>query len=205
MNLSDPPNVMFLLSIAIGIVFMLTVALGGTGDGSDHEPGDVDHDADADHDAVASHVLSALGVGRMPLMLVLTMLALLFGATGIVLSVICSRLGLPPRAAGWLAVPLAAAAAVALTRTSARAFTHLMPRTESYSTTNEMLVGCRGTAVYSITESAGMVQIRDSRGDVQKVSARTRRGEQIPMGCAAEILSYEDDGDYFVVTSAVHA
>lgn len=200
----DPPNVMFLLSIAIGIVFMLVVAIGGTGDGSEHEPGDHDTD-DTDHDAIVSHVLSALGVGRMPLMLVLTMLALLFGATGVVLSVLYSRLGLPPRAAGWVTALLAAVTAVALTRALARAFTRLMPRTESYSTTNEMLVGCRGTAVYSITESAGMVQFRDSRGDVQKVAARTRRGEQIPMGCGAEILSYEDDGDYFIVTSAVRA
>lgn len=204
MNLFDPFNTIFLLSLTIGIFFMLITAVGGIGDGSDHDHGtDHDHDAGHDHDhddAVVGRALSFLGVGRMPLMLVLTMQALLFGGIGFILNLVFTHFGLSPGVGGSIAFFAAGASSIALVRLTGKVFVKIMPKTESYDTTNEELCGCRGTAVFTVTSTEGAVQVRDLQDNLQKVSARTKNGETIPRGGAVEILSYQDGGDYFIVT-----
>lgn len=195
-------NILFLLGLAAGIFFMAVTAVSGIGDGHD---ADADHDADIDHghDALVGRALSLLGVGRMPLLLLLTVLSLLFGAIGFLLNVVFSRSGLPPYIYGWLSFIAASVSSIALTRAVARVFAKIMPKTESYGTTNEELCGCQGVAVYSVTETDGMVQVRDWRGGLQKVAARTKDGEKIPMNGAVEILSYRENDNCFIVTTVV--
>lgn len=201
MNPFDLHNAVFLLSLGTGVFLMVITALGGIGDGSDHDH-DAGHDShDTDHDAMAARALSILGIGgRIPILLALTILLLLFGAIGFILNIIFASIGLPPRIYGWISLISAAATARALMHLVANAFVRALPKTESYGVTREELCGCRGVAVYNITEQQGMVQVRDARGNLQKVSARTKRGEKISMNSGVEILSYEDGGDYFIVT-----
>lgn len=190
------PFALFALSLVTGILLMVVTAIGGVGDGHDADADhDVDHgaDADQDHDAGFGRALSALGVGRAPLTLVLVAFFSLFGAVGLGLGLVLSE---------WLALVASLAAATFLTGRLARLFSRLLPRTESYGASSEDLCGCIGTAVYGVTGSEGMVQVRDQRGAIQKVSARTSGGERIPTGADVVVVSYDEGGDRFLVTRA---
>lgn len=101
---------------------------------------DADMDGDVSGFGMADGLLSFLGLGRLPLMIWLALLLLcfmllgyggqqiLFGATGALLT-------------GWIAAPLAALAALALTAVLARPLGRIMPRDETTAVSIDSLVG----------------------------------------------------------------
>ena len=208
MNPFDAHNIAFFIALFAGLVVMLINAIGGVDHGSDHDiDHDVDHDIDGDHDHDGDHesdalfgrALSALGVGRVPLMLVLLVFFLSFGVVGIALNLVFGKV-FPPVVYAWVTHAGALMLALLLTRFFATRVSRFMPKTESYNVSKEDLVRCLGQTVYSVSEKSGAVQVRCKTGDVYKIAARTSGGELIGMGADIVVVSYCDDGDYYIVT-----
>ena len=89
MNLLAWYNLIFLLPLAVGLLLIFG-NMAGIGADAD---ADVDHDADADHDHDAGsklflHVLTALGVGKVPLSIVMMLMCMIFGGIGMMLNFI---------------------------------------------------------------------------------------------------------------------
>lgn len=80
---------------------------------------DVDADADGDHGVSLGGVLSFFGVGDIPMLLWLEILAILWGVTGLVVSI---------NAGMFMAVPVAAAVSLIGTAGLARVIQRIMPQ-----------------------------------------------------------------------------
>lgn len=120
-----------ILMILIGIVH--AIGLGG----------DFDADADLDMDGGAG-LLSWLGVGRLPLLMLIVLFLGVFGIVGLVGQQLMFDLTgdlLTP----WIAVPAAAAAALPLTGLGARGLSRIMPRDHTTAVPLEVLIGRSAT------------------------------------------------------------
>lgn len=206
MNPLAPEQVVFFVALAAGVVLMFANALAGVdhgseGDGGDPDGHDAGHDAHAqhDHEGVFGRALSALGVGRVPLLLVLTIFLTALGVYGFCLNFVFSRF-LPPFVYGFLSFFLACFFAGFSAGYVARKISRLMPTTESYNVSKEDLVGVLGFAALPIDATFGTAQVRDEKGDVFKVFARTSGGEKILVGEGLVVVSYNTADDTYLVT-----
>lgn len=101
---------------------------------------------DADGEGHGAGPLAWLGVGRVPLMVVLLLLAFVFGVLGFAGQRIAAAvLGAPVSA--WLAGPLAFALALPLTRAAARFVGDVFPEIETSAVETEALIGRHATIV----------------------------------------------------------
>ncbi len=198
-------HLLFLIPLVAGILLALAQAFGGVGDGSDH---DVDHDAGADHDHDAehegspsafAHALDWLGIGRVPMSLLVTIALLLFGGAGVATSI--ALLGLPAWASALVSLAVATAICFTLTPSIARRLARVMPATESYNTSKEDLVGKTGEAILRVTDgTASVADVRDARGDLYRIAVRTERGEVIDKGQRVVTIGRDPDKDVYIVT-----
>ncbi|UIJ44687.1 YqiJ family protein [Sphingomonas cannabina] len=152
--------------------------------------GDLDADADADadlHAGISGDLLSWLGVGRLPLLMLLVVFLTLFGLVGLIgqqLSRDLTGALLTP----WIAVPAAALAALPLTGLAARGLARILPRDFTTAVPLEVLVG----------RTAHILTGRASRGS----PARARVEDQ--WGQAHYVMVEPDnDGQSFVEGEAV--
>src|SRR5262249_9454744 len=157
-----------------------------------HHDVDIDHDvdldahaphaeADLDHDLHVAHnpagpvgVLSALGVGRIPLMLVLMGFLGSFGAVGLIIN---SLIGSAYPSWGLIAVLLLSlVAAFPLTRALSGLLARIAPRS-STAVSIEQLVGRAGTVSSpSVSTTYGRVSVRDIYGTLHTVYAVIESG-----------------------------
>lgn len=131
--LAAPENVVFvtaiLLMLLIGVVQFI-----GLGD---HIGGHADVDLHADGDL---DPLGWLGVGRLPLLMVLVVFLALFGILGLMLQqTMQDWVGAPLNP--WIAVPVAGVAALPLTGLAARGLARILPRDFTTAVPLEILVG----------------------------------------------------------------
>jgi hypothetical protein len=179
-------------------------------DSDAHIDADPDGDADADHDAhgegnpSSGHssfhmmALSWLGVGRVPLTLIVIVLLLTWGSAGFVASAL-----LRPRE-GWeaarLSLPVALVVSVFITRAVVLFMGRFVPLNETYAVRRGELVGCVGEAIYGINESFGMAMVRDGRGDLHQVTCRVGAGiEPVEKGAKVKLVAYGPrDRTFFV-------
>ncbi len=189
--------------------------------GIDHDvDGDMDHDleGDADGDAhletngggssAAVHELplhlsamSWLGLGRVPLSILLMVLLITWGVIGFIANVIL----MPVMPWPWMSVlgslPAAAIGSLFITRNVVRLVARWMPTMETYARRTGELVGTAGEAIYDINQEFGMASVRDSRGDLFQVACRVYPDDK-PIGKGAKVLlvDYNDDQKWFFVT-----
>jgi hypothetical protein len=164
------------LPLALGALLAIGNAL-GLGD-LDFDA-DVDLDADADLDADGdgdaegdAGVLAVLGVGRVPLMVVLTTLFTSFGVVGLSLNRLLTCL-LPQTLASLAALALSAFISVRLTGRVARLIARLLPSVESYASQPEALIGCSGHASLPIDTKFGRASVLDDGGTRHELRCRT--------------------------------
>lgn len=213
MNLLQWWNLIFLLPAVAALLYLLLMALGAApSDGHDADF-DLHHDVDVDGDghveAGGGHgdgdpvhsVLSLIGIGRIPLSLVLMSFAFLWGFFGWAGNIAFSTLFPAPALFIWPSLLLALVAATVLTRTLAAGLGRLMPATESYGAGAQELVGRMADVRYPLTESSGTVQLYDRFGSLHEVAARVLPGETaIPAGAKVVLWRYsEPAGAYFAV------
>lgn len=204
-------NVIFLIPIVLGLLAAAAACMGIGGGEADH---DIDHDLDHDvehgveghgeHGEHAVHgdggkyvdIMSMIGVGRVPLSIILTMLNLIFGFTGLAVNLIFAHI-LPPYLYFWVSLVVATLVAFIGTGKAARLVQRFMPTNESYCPKRSDLVGITGKLVFDTTPEQGEIKIYVDNALMQ-VSCRTN-GERIKADTEVTITDYIRDQNVYIV------
>jgi hypothetical protein len=186
-------SLVFLIPLALGFVLLLGSAFGLHEFGADADADAAEHDADAP----AASVLALLGVGRVPLSLLLMTALFSFGGVGLIAIELCSSL-LGDTAAAVAGVGLGLLAAPVAMRLMSRAISRFMPATETYAAPLEALIGSVGTAELEIGAGFGIASVLDAGGAQLKVRCRTDCG-RIDKGQRVLLVQYDELTSEFVV------
>jgi membrane protein implicated in regulation of membrane protease activity len=200
-------NLLFIIPLAAGALLALVSVVGlgdGGGDGHDAagdagDAGDADGDAgegDAHHGGVWDDLFSLLGVGKVPLSVLLSSAAILFGASGLIANLWLARSLPDPWLFAWISLAVAAVTATAGTALLARIVGRLLRGNEGYKVTKAGLLGRVGTLVLGTDASSGLLQVRDDEGNLHQVRCRVESGS-LPKG--TEVLVVDMESDLFVV------
>ena len=200
-------NVIFLGPLLLSVFFLLVAFGGGSEAGHDAdadagdadlphdlgEPGGHDHDHDVAHEpSSVGQILAALGVGRVPLSLLLFTGSFLWGGTGFISN----------QAFGMVGVSIALAAVAVLVGTPflARLFARVTPTYESYSVEGAAFQGTAGKVLYPVTPEGGVVRVYDKYHNLRDLNALPASGEgTIPVDAQVVIVEYDwDRGTYLV-------
>jgi membrane protein implicated in regulation of membrane protease activity len=155
--IAAPANLPFSVALLVMLMIGAVEAL-GLGASAAH----IDLDADMDG---GGDLLGWLGVGRVPLLILLVVFLALFGIAGLAIQQFAGPLPL------WLATPAAAAAALPLTGLGARGLARIMPQDETTAVSLDSLVGRRGTITIGTARRGSPAQARvaDIHGQVHYV------------------------------------
>ena len=217
-------NLVFLLPAVAALLYLLLLALGALpaegGDGDlDVEPGlhvevhgahieihphdaidDIPHGEHHDSDPFRG-ALSLIGVGRIPISLVLMSFFFLWGFFGWAANLLFSSVLPSPALFIWPSLIVALLGSGFFTRFLAMGLGRLMPSTESYGASSSELVGRIADVRYALTETSGSVQLYNQYGSIYEVPARVMPGElPIPSGERVVLWRYDPAGGaYFAV------
>lgn len=180
--------------------------------------GDLDADADADadvdhpsidHDAgevgghgVMFNALSWMGLGRVPLSIILMVLLLSWGMIGF-----CTNFLMWPKVpqAGrvvMLSLPLALIGSTLIARLVVQLVARFLPTNETYVHRRHELLGLCGEAIFNVDRDSGLVSVRDERGDLFQVACRVYRdGPAIAKGSKVKLVAYNGKEGMFYVTA----
>jgi hypothetical protein len=214
-------NVPFLVALGCCLLFALMQIVAGFGDNDADvdadADGDVDVDADVDADADVdgdvdadadadaggspgfAGALSALGIGHVPVMLVLIVLLGSLGSIGLIANaVLIATLGVEPGLALIGSLAGGFLLALLITGRTSRALGKVVGNV-STAVSIEQLVGRVGVVVSpSVSPTYGKVSVRDANGGVHTVFAVTR-GEQLPERSEVALLAYDTSKRVFTV------
>ncbi|HTK04173.1 MAG TPA: hypothetical protein VL500_01185 [Candidatus Eisenbacteria bacterium] len=205
-------NLVFYIPLAVGLILVFGSAFGGHDTGGDH---DADHDVGHDHDghdgstkgavdAAHDHestfvmkALSLLGVGRVPLTLVLMIMSFLFGGIGIISNAVLGAF-LPVWLYGPVSIVVSSIVTLTLTGKSAKLLNRFMPTTETYRVSRHDFAGCTGKLLLPASPTEGYAQVKDHEGNVHNVKCRTVRGE-LPKGGDILVIEYDEEHQTCIV------
>ena len=148
---------------------------------------------DLDADADAGHLLGWLGVGEVPLLMLLVVLLAWFGAIGLAFQQAIGPVS------PWLASAAALTAALPLTAFTARGLARIMPRDETTAVSLETLIGKRATVTVGVARrgSPAQARVRDVHGQPHYVMIEpTGDGESIAAG--ETVLLVRREGNIFI-------
>jgi hypothetical protein len=218
-------NLVFLVPLGLALLYLALYVVSGVtfGDadadadanldadaGLDAEAGaDAEGDADTDHGDHSDHhgnrsgaagALAWIGVGRVPLSLVLMVLLMTWGFIGFVTTQFL-RDAMPRY---WMiplvSLPAAALGSLLATRTLTRVMSRLMPTDETYAKRRNELLGEVGDAIYAIDERFGMANVRDDRGTLHQVPCRVEPGRPpVAKGAKVLLVSYDSNRNIYHV------
>ncbi len=195
----------------IGLLFLVLLGTGAVPiDGPDVDLG-FDHDFGASHHVGGDHeggsgpidrVLSALGVGRVPISIILLSLCFSWGFFGWASNRILQSLGFSLDWFSWISLIVATVLSLSFAGMLSRFIAKIMPTAETSIQSAGEFVGKRATACYTITESAGGASFIDKNGDQQEVLCRVESSqEKIPPGSSVVLVRYDDKRQLFYVRS----
>jgi membrane protein implicated in regulation of membrane protease activity len=199
-------NVTFYISLIVGFLLVLGSVLGGHHEGNaghegpthDGHPGVPDGSHRADATDFFGKALTALGVGRVPMTVLLMIASFLFGGAGLIASAVLSPLELAPALSGLLSVTAAALTTGLLGGGIARLISRVMPTSETYLVSRHQFAGCTGILLVPADASSGYAQIKDREGNVHNIKCRTT-GASLAKGQEILVVEYDDDGKTCVV------
>lgn len=189
-NLPFAIAIVFLVAlVAIELIGMITgLSLGGHGDHADADVGDVGGDLDGD-----VGVFDWLGLGKVPLLVLIAEFCAAFGAIGLGLqSAIAHFTGAP--LAAWLAALAALPPAVLATRWLSIGVARILPREETTAVTQDSLVGrvAEITGGTARTGNPAQARVRDAHGHTHYVRVRPAiETEEHPTGTRVVLLARE--------------
>ena len=235
MQLVEWWNLPFTVPFALAVLYLFLTAAGLVEVGTE-TPGDAAGDVDADAASDTAHTdhasapgdlpglhpehpsgatsrtLDFLGLGRVPLAIVMQVFFLVWGFAGWAATLLLRPLLGSPLLFFPIALLAAAVCAVAATVLLARPLARWLPSTESHAPTRRDLAGRVGTVVFAVTPDSGVIQVRDDSGNLHQVPCRMNSHSDgtdppsIPKGSEVIVVSYEDDtGRYLVVPSDLPA
>ena len=142
--------------------------------------------------------LTWLGVGRVPLSIVMMVLLMTFGAIGFATNVLTKE----RFAEDWqpivFSLPLAFVGSLVLTGGISTAIGKLVPLNETSARRRHELLGSIGDAMFSIDEVSGVVCVRDDHGDLFQVACRVESGvTPIAKGERVKLTAYDANKKLF--------
>lgn len=184
--------ILYLYYAAIGAAVLLVglTALGSFGLDLDH---DGHPDFDDDHED-AGGLLSLLGVGKAPMSILMMSYFLTFGLAGVIFCLASSHIS------GYemYSVIFSVVCSVTLTSVGARTLGHLIPTVETYSSSNQDLIGRSGIAFTTVSSRMGSADVTDLRGSLHRIPVVTISGK-IESGSKILVVNYNDENSTFVV------
>jgi hypothetical protein len=210
-------NLIFVLPFVGAVLYILALGFGaighdvdGTVDGGTggHLGHGLPHASGAETDG-AGHatptgfaaVLDFLGVGRVPLAIVLPSFWLIWSFVGFVVNSLLDQLIKAQSAYVLVSIVVAAGSAIFVTRIVARALHRIMPRTETYGVAREDLVGSIGVAGYpGVSARFGEARVHDQHGNQHSVACRLRKdGPAVGPGGTVLLIEYDRVNRVFLV------
>lgn len=182
-------NLPFLIALGCSAILMVVQIIGGSGD-HDHDA-DVDVDADGD---LFGDLLSVLGIGRVPLMIVVMALLMTFGLLGLLMNALVGTLFSFATYPTWLFLVVLLVVVVLTVPISGRLSRGIGALAPDNSTiiTFEQLVGRMGVVVStSVSPTYGRVQVRDNHGFIHTVFAISQNETIIPEHSEVALLNYD--------------
>lgn len=184
-----PENLPF--SVAIVLMLMIgAVEAVGLGAGAAH----LDVSADAD----GGDLLGWLGIGQVPILILLVVLLALFGMIGITLQqVVAALAGLP--LAPWNAAGIAFVASLPLLGICARGLARILPQDETTAIPLDHLLGKRATVTVGTArrDSPAQARVRDVHGQSHYVMIEpSSDGETVGEG--ETVLLVRREGNIFI-------
>lgn len=170
--------------------------------GVDHADHDADSDADGDGEGDNFSLLSFIGVGKVPMLVVFLILFVTVGLLGWLLNgVIQSVIGSFPGLLILLTLPVATVSGAVFTSRVARLIGNLVPPLTTTASRAQALVGMTGTVTSPYVDHVyGQVHLRDLGSTLISVFAITEDGEAIPRGEKVLLVSYDAAGRRYQVT-----
>ena len=178
-----PFAVALVLMLMIGAVEAVGLGVGAAG-----------IDAHGEVHADAGDLLGWLGVGRIPLLMVIVVLLALFGLIGITIQQLADTfLGAPLTA--WIAAPAALVASLPLTGICARGLARVMPGDETTAVSLDELVGRRATVVVGTARRGcpARASVRDRHGQVHYVMVEPTDDQSVGEGGTFLLVRRESD------------
>ena len=167
--------------------------------GPAHAPAMAGTHAHADAQQAPARVLSILGIGKVPIMLLFSIFCLIWGATGIVGNQVFSMILRSSALYVWPSMLCALLVASSTTGGLASWISRLMPDTETYGTDEQLLVGCTAQAAYELSARTGSAFLLDDQQNRIQVRCRTHDGSTIPRGAEVLLLEYDAKSRIFTV------
>lgn len=190
MDILAPHNTPFAVALLLLVLFAVAQAI-GLGDHFGDTDADLAADGEADASGMQGGVLgglfTALGIGRVPLMVWLTLFLLAFAALGVSFQQLAQGLTGGPLDV-WLAAIIAGGSALPLTGLLARPVGRILPKDETSAVTLDTLVGRRATIQTGTarTGSPARARVLDRHGHPHHVmvephgaDGEIREGEQV--------------------------
>jgi membrane protein implicated in regulation of membrane protease activity len=198
-------NLIFLVPGALALVLLLlSSALSVGNDSQPDGSGEADADSDMEHagdedgesdeeNSVLAGILALLGADKAPLTLVLGILMLCWGFVGYWANQLLAPAIPRPSYLVCVTAPIAAIAAVVVSRTVSGLMARFTPKIETAAVSRASLVGQEARVVYAISENAGRAYYYDSKGILHDVSCRTLPGKRaIPKGEKVLLTGFEE-------------
>lgn len=175
-----PFAVALLLMLMIGAVEALGLGVGGA-----------HFDADAD-------LLGWLGVGQVPLLMLIVVFLALFGLIGITVQQIAAAFAGVPLAP-WNASVIAFVASLPLLGIGARALARIMPQDETTAVGLDSLIAKRATVTVGTARrgSPARAQVRDAHGQTHYVMIEPQ-GDDQSLAAGETALLVRREGDIFI-------
>jgi membrane protein implicated in regulation of membrane protease activity len=145
--------------------------------------------------------MSWLGIGRVPLSLVLMALLMSWGLFGFATSYYLEKNWDDRTLAPAISIVAAAVGSVIATGLSSRAIARWLPTSESYAGRRHDLLGRIGEAIYQIDDRSGVVSLRDENNDLFHVACRVH-GDRTPIGKGTRVrlIAYNGREKAYYVT-----
>jgi membrane protein implicated in regulation of membrane protease activity len=188
--IAAPANLPFSVALLVMLMIGAVEAL-GLGASAVHLDlhGDVDGGGD---------LLGWLGIGKVPLLMLLVVFLALFGLVGLAIQQFAGPLPL------WIAAPAAAVATLPLTGLGARGLARIMPRDETTAISLDSLVGRRGTITIGTARRGSPAQARvaDIHGQVHYVMVEPYDDDH-SIGEGETVRLDRRDGNIFIAVGRV--
>jgi hypothetical protein len=179
-----------------------------TADADAHADADTDADAHADgHDSESSEsnsgssilaVLSWLGVGRVPLSIILMVMLMSWGVVGFAVN--RSMIESSVARSAPLAILIALLGSVAITKFVSTTVGKYLPTNQTFARRRHELLGSVGEALYNIDATFGMAYGRDDRGEPFQVACRVEASHApIIKGTKIQLVGYTAKEQMFYV------
>ena len=205
-------NFIFIAPILLVLLYLILQIFGLAwelgGDIGADVGGDVDLDVDVDTTGIFSafeHALAFINVGKVPLAVIISTFLMFWGITGYTSNgVIQYSLGSFPSAFIAASCSMALVVGIIATKFLSGIIARLFPEVESYSSSNQTLLGQIAEVVSGqVTPEFGRAKVKDQYGNVLTVYCKISEGKEVPKrGDEVVLLDYDPSDNKFEVIKA---